>query len=97
MHLIANLLEGLLLTCLTNPTTATSADATSGIPGSVPPTPAPGLKRTVSLTSSSAADQVESESVPSESVSSTAFSQVQQVLYKFTDTTVQQALRRHSH
>lgn len=81
MQLVANLLERLLLTCFFDPTTTTSADTTSGIPGSVPPTPTPGLKRTVSLTSSSGMDQVETESVPSESLSSTTISQVQQVLH----------------
>lgn len=77
MKLVANLLENLLLTCFFNPTTNT----TSGIPGSVPPTPTPGLKRTVSLTSSSGMDQLETDSVPSESLSSTTISQVQQVLH----------------
>lgn len=81
MQLVASLLEGLLSTCFTIPTSSTSADTTSGIPGSVPPTPAPDLKRTVSVTSSSGLDQVESEIAPSESVSSTAFSQIQQVRY----------------
>ena len=81
MQLVANLLENLLLTCFFNPTTITSADTTSGIPGSVPPTPTPGLKRTMSLTSSSGMDQLETDSVRSESLSSTTISQVQQVLH----------------
>lgn len=81
MKLVANLLKNLLLTCFFNPTTNTSADTASGIPGSVPPTPTPGLKRTVSLTSSSGMDQLETDSVPSESLSSTTISQVQQVLH----------------
>ena len=79
MQLVANLLEGLLSTCFTIPTSSTSADTTSGKTAPVPATPAPDLKRTVSVTSSSGLDQVESEVAPSESVSSTAFSQIQQV------------------
>ena len=78
MQLVANLLEGLLSTCFTIPTSSTSADPTnSAVTASVPATPAPALKRTVSVTSSSGLDQVESE--VAESVSSTAFSQIQQV------------------
>lgn len=78
MQLVANLLEGLLSTCFTIPTSSTSADTTnSGVTASVPATPAPVLKRTVSVTSSSGLDQVKSE--VAESVSSTAFSQIQQV------------------
>ena len=79
MQLVANLLEGLLSTCFTIPTSSTSADITSGVTAPVAATPAPDLKRTVSVTSSSGLDQVESEVAPSESVSSTTFSQIQQV------------------
>lgn len=79
MLLVANLLEGLLSTCFTIPTSSTSADTTSGTTAPVAATPAPDLKRTVSVTSSSGLDQMESEVAPSESVSSTAFSQIQQV------------------
>ena len=79
MQLVANLLEGLLSTCFTIPTSPTSADPTSGTTAPVPAASAPDLKRTVSVTSSSGLDQVESEAAPSESVSSTAFSQIQQV------------------
>ena len=81
MKLVANLVEGLLSTCFTIPTSCTSADTTSGTVGPVPATPGPDLKRTVSITSSSGLDQVESEVAPSESVSSTAFSQIHQVWY----------------
>ena len=81
MQLVANLLEGVLSTCFTIPTSSTSADTTSGTTAPVAATPAPDLKRTVSVTSSSGLDQVESEVAPSESVSSTAFSQIQQVWY----------------
>ena len=81
MQLVANLLEGLLSTCFTIPTSSTSDDTTSGTTAPVAATPAPDLKRTVSVTSSSGLDQVESEVAPSESVSSTAFSQIQQVWY----------------
>ena len=79
MQLVASLLESLLLTCFSNQTS--SFDATSGVPSSVPPTPAPDLKRRKSVSSSSGMERVECESLPSESVSSTAFSQIQQVLY----------------
>ena len=80
MQLVANLLEGLLSTCFTIPTSSTSPDTTnSGVTASVPATSAPALKRSVSLTSSSGLDQMESE--VAESVSSTAFSQIQQVWY----------------
>ena len=77
MQLVANLLEGLLSTCFTIPSSSTSADTTSGVTASVPATPVPALKRNFSVTSSSSLDQVESELA--ESVSSTAFSQIQQV------------------
>lgn len=83
MQLVANLLEGLLSTCFTIPISSTSADTTSGTTGPVPATPAPDFKRTVSVTSSSGLDQVENEVAPSESVSSTAFSQIQQVWHYY--------------
>ena len=73
--LLANLLEN-LLTSLSRETSATSADI-SAVQASASPTNALDLKRTMS--SSSGQDQVETESLPSETVSSAVFSQIQQV------------------
>ena len=73
--LLANLLEN-LLTSLSRGTSATSADI-SAVQASASPTNALDLKRTMS--SSSGQDQVETESLPSETVSSAVFSQIQQV------------------
>lgn len=73
--LLANLLEN-LLTSLSRETSAISADI-SAVQASASPTNALDLKRTMS--SSSGQDQVETESLPSETVSSAVFSQIQQV------------------
>ena len=80
MHLVASLLEAVLLTCVSKPSTSSSGDVISGQIGSVPPTPIPVLQRTGSATSSSAmVDQADVEISPSDSVSSATFSQIQQV------------------
>ena len=73
--LLANLLEN-LLTSLSRETSAISADI-SAVQASASPTNALDLKRTMS--SSSGQDHVETESLPSETVSSAVFSQIQQV------------------
>lgn len=82
MQLVANLLEGVLTTCFSTPTSSSSADTTSGMPTSVTHPTTPAMRRTTSLASSSFQDQVESEMAPTETVSSMTFSQVQQVCQK---------------
>lgn len=76
--LLANLLEN-LLTSLSRETSTTSADVAFAVQASASRTTALDPKQTKPLSSSSGQDQVESESLPSETVSSAVFSQIQQV------------------
>ncbi|XP_068695500.1 intermembrane lipid transfer protein VPS13B-like isoform X2 [Montipora foliosa] len=80
LHLLANLVQSLPIFSISRQTSPTSTDATTGVPSTTPPAAAPDPQRTNSVSSSSGVEQVESESLKSESVSSAAYSQIQQSL-----------------